>query len=210
MQLFPSLPRAFCWTRFGSEAGEAIEAILARKELERLANDGCFYWGVGNALGPSIRALLALAEKPEVLFSPIRGRPRQIDVEPPAVTRWRHGRDLDGSLFRLPDRVIVTSRSSRSRSHYALICQSSEPLVTGDHGRLSLQTLRNLVSGNAVGSSQVTAVVRRPAETHAGAYVVALRARLVAPYFVRLCVPAHDQSGAHEVEAADGRIALAI
>src|ERR1700728_56037 len=34
------IPDRFCWTRFGTEAGESIEHILNRKEEERLANGG--------------------------------------------------------------------------------------------------------------------------------------------------------------------------
>jgi hypothetical protein len=37
------LPMAFCWTRFGPEAGESFSDILARKNAEREAGDGVFY-----------------------------------------------------------------------------------------------------------------------------------------------------------------------
>ena len=46
------LPDLFCWTKYGTEAGEDIGAILERKESERLASGGTFLWGVGNAIGP--------------------------------------------------------------------------------------------------------------------------------------------------------------
>jgi hypothetical protein len=52
--------------------------------------------------------------------------------------------------------------------------------------------LRNLVSGRSVAASQVTAVVERSdeaSEASGTTYLVRLRARLVAPYFVRLTDP---------------------
>jgi hypothetical protein len=46
------------------------------------------------------------------------------------------------------------------------------------------------VSGNPLGASQVTAVVERLSGRDDGRqYVVALRARLVAPYFIKLLDP---------------------
>ena len=48
------LPRFFCWTRFGTEAGQPIEQILERKEQERIVNNGLFLWGIGNSLTPSM------------------------------------------------------------------------------------------------------------------------------------------------------------
>jgi hypothetical protein len=44
------LPEAFVWTRFGTEAGQTIDRILARKEAERIANGGLFLWGIGNSV----------------------------------------------------------------------------------------------------------------------------------------------------------------
>jgi hypothetical protein len=39
----------FVWTRVGSNAGEEIQSITARKEAEREAGGGEFWWGVGAA-----------------------------------------------------------------------------------------------------------------------------------------------------------------
>src|SRR4051794_11590339 len=103
------IPHSFCWTRFGTEAGEAIDEILARKETERRANHGVFFWGIGTALGPAIRELLRYVVGPEVLFSPMRSRPRQVDVAPKCVVRWRSGEGLNGAPYELPDEAIVTS-----------------------------------------------------------------------------------------------------
>ena len=185
------LPRLFCWTRFGTEAGEPIEAILERKERER-RDSGSFFWGIGNSVGPGIQELLRRTNRPEVLFSPIRSRPRVVDVNPPSLTRWRAGTDLDGKRVVLPEAARVMSGHAR-RAHYALVCHSDEPLRLEDVGRIRFGALRNLVSGNPLGASQVTAVVELMQPSPAdGEYPVALRARLVSPYFVRLDERAAD------------------
>jgi hypothetical protein len=182
----------FCWTRFGTEAGESIADILRRKERERLATDGVFYWGIGTSVAPGIAELVRRCERPEVLFSPMRSRPRAADVRPSAVARWTTGESLWGDVFDLPATVRVTSRHdpARGRGHYALVCRSSRPLDPADHGTVQFECLRNLASGSPLGASQVTAVVERLAGHPSGvAYTVALRAELVAPYFVRLRDP---------------------
>ena len=194
MQISPGitqLPASFCWTRFGPEAGEPIGGILERKERERSSNGGIFYWGIGNALGPGITELLRTSDQPEVLFSAIRSRPRSKDVSPPVTFRWTLAEGLDGRRFGLPSAVVVHSARDAvdsARPHYALVCSSDEPLHLQDLGRLQFASLRNLRTGAMLGASQVTAVVRRLEipPTDGAEYVVALRARLVAPYFVKL------------------------
>lgn len=189
------LPIHFCWSRFGTEAGEAIDQILGRKEAERTENRGTFYWGIGSSVGPGMAELLRRCSEPEVLFSPIKSRPRAEDVTPKLVVRWRSGRALDGANIELPQAVCVTSRAARladDGNHYALACASAEPLRFRDEGRVRFSELRNLRTGSRLGASQVTAIVTRVAEGQLGPeaeYVVAMRARLVAPYFVRLQDP---------------------
>lgn len=187
------LPRSFCWTRFGTEAGETVAAILARKESERLANGGVFYWGVGNSIAPAIAELVRRVKEPEVLFSPIKSRPRRVDIAPGCVVRWTSAEGLSGNSFELPSRAQVTSRWNPTRPatpHYALVCSSAEPLEIADVGRLSFGALRNLRSGASLGASQVTAVVHRAdGSLGGGEYPVEFRAMLVPPYFVRLRGP---------------------
>jgi hypothetical protein len=123
-----ALPTYFCWTRFGTEAGEVINHIFERKEQERTANGGVFFWGIGNAIGPSIRELLRRTAIPEVLFSPMRSKPRLADVKPLAVVRWTAAETLEGEPFQLPEQSLVTSRYDPGKSGYALVCFSSRPL----------------------------------------------------------------------------------
>ncbi len=186
------LPRVFCWTRFGTEAGETIEAILTRKEAERQANNGVFFWGIGNSVAPAIAELVRRVDQPEVLFSPIKSPPRRVDVAPGSVVQWTSAEGLSGGAVEIPAHTRVISRWNPLRpagAHYALVCWSGKPVELADAGRLSLQALRNLRSGAPVGASQVTAVVHRAETGHGGEYAVAFRAALVAPYFVRLREP---------------------
>jgi len=191
--LHKELPLAFCWSRFGTEAGESIDGILERKETERLSNEGVFLWGIGNSVAPGLTELLRVNSKPEVLFSPIRSRPRPGDVSPAVVFQWKAGEGLDGDRYEVPETIRVTSGGScpdaAPRCHYALVCSTEDPLSMSDFGRVTFQELRNLVSGRCLGASQVTAVVKQAKEA-AGKdgtdYIVAMRAALVPPYFVRL------------------------
>jgi hypothetical protein len=190
-----AIPESFCWTRFGSEAGQPANAILDRKERERQANHGTFLWGIGNAVGAAISELVRRSANPEVLFSPIKGKPRECDVVPDSVVVWRLGETLDYQPYSLPKHSLVTSRfvtGSTKSSHYALVCFSSRPIAFGDElPTLAFGSLRNILSGKHLGASQVTAVVTRdmPDRTSTYEYPLAFRARLVAPYFIRLREP---------------------
>lgn len=194
----PSLvPDAFCWSRMGVEAGEALNAIVARKNLERNANDGVFLWGFGNALGDGIRQLIAREAFPEVLFSPIRGSAASADRNPTAVFAWLDYLDASGKAVPLPLASFITSRGEtlgggRKRQHFALFCQSTQPLTLSSGGRINFGELKNLATRRSVGFSQVTAIVSLADDTCAVRnleYDIALRARLVDPYYARLTTP---------------------
>ncbi len=196
MILNMSLPQHFCWTRFGTEAGEGIESIILRKEEERRINGGVFLWGIGNGIGPSMRELLRMEPAPEVIFSPIRSAPRKSDVVPEQVVVWTAARTLSGDKYQLPQGTVVTSRVSgglsRSR-HYALVCSAETPLRINCAGEeLAFGRLRNIITDRSIGASQVTAVVRhasREAGESPANYPVAMRAWLVFPHFVELTDP---------------------
>lgn len=190
------LPRCFCWTRFGTEAGQSVAQILARKEQERIANAGIFFWGIGNALGPSMIELLRRTESPEVIFSPIRSAPRPGDACPSSVVAWTIGETLSGDEYELPQRCLITSRydpeSPRAR-HYALVCRSESPIKpSGQEQRIEFGQLKNLLTGRPVGASQVTAVVRLEPTAKAensNSYEIGFRAELAPPYFIVLQSP---------------------
>jgi hypothetical protein len=189
------IPDQFCWTRFGTEAAQPIEAIFARKEEERRANGGLFFWGIGNAVGPSMRELIRRSGSPEVLFSPIKSAARHEDSAPPAVVAWTSGETLTGEHYQLPATSLVTSRFDPDRprgAHYALVCFSDRPLhLASSDDQIVYSELRNILTGRPVGASQVTSIIQR--ESHSGegsrTYGVAVRARLVAPFLIRLGDP---------------------
>lgn len=193
----PEFPQCFCWTRFGDEAGQSMAEILARKELERRANGGVFLWGIGNAVGPGMRKLLQIVPEPLVVFSPIKGRPRRSDSSPSLVAAWTAAETMRGCPYQLPPGSMVTSRLDPAHSkpsHYALVCYSDKPLAPAASGpRIGFTSLRNITTGNRLGASQVTAVVRVAGDTEVqdGGYQVAWTARLAEPHFIRLRAPVH-------------------
>lgn len=191
------IPDRFCWTKFGSEAGETIEQILARKERERLVNGGVFLWGIGNSVRPGIWELVAKVQAPKILFSPMRSPAKAEDSTPDAVVRWTEATGLDGREWSLPPGSVVTSRattsgSTRKSKHYALVCTAESPLVQLDGGeRLDFSRLRNLATGGKLGFSQVTSVVEFHEECseEGPLYPIGLMAALTYPYFVELAEP---------------------
>lgn len=184
---------AFCWTRFGVEAGQNIAAIFARKELERRNNNGVFLWGIGNSVLPSMPLLLDASHQPKVVFSPIRSRPRDLDVAPGAVAVWTRARTFGNKAWSLPASSLVTSHAGRAVGrHYALVCRSDYPLTPSDDGpAFRMSELTNLRTDRPVGPSQVTAIVRhRPQKSSFGLeYQAAMIIDLVAPYVVALEAP---------------------
>ncbi|MFZ2103688.1 MAG: hypothetical protein WAU86_24315 [Oricola sp.] len=187
------LPGTFVWTRFGTEAGQAIEKILARKEYERQRNGGLFLWGIGNNIAPSLSALLKSGDDPTAIFSPIKSKPRGEDVSPGSVAVWRRATSPNGTSYELPEHSLVTSRyTNGKRKHFALVCGSSKPLSLEPEGpRINIRNLVNARSGAKLGYSQVTAIVTRDSETvdEKDAYDVSLRCQLVFPFVITLYDP---------------------
>jgi len=195
-----SLPKHFCWTRFGTEAGQEVSSILARKERERLATGGLFLWGIGNSVGPAMRHLVRLESVPLAVFSPMRSKPKAIDVAPSRVVRWTRALDMDGHDWSIPEAVTVLSRGSSvelgdKRYHYALVCRSGQPLQGLEIGRVAYNRLVNLLSGARLGASQVTAVVEhlKNVGDAQSVYPIAFTAELAFPYFVKLEDPVELQ-----------------
>src|SRR3989442_609628 len=190
-----SFPESFCWTPFGTEGGQSTEQILARKEQERIANGGLFFWGIGNAIGPSISELVRILDSPEVLFSPIRSSPRRVDVAPAVVAAWSEATTMAGEPYSLSAHSLITSRLdpiTPRNVHYALVCYSDRSLFGAvSEGKIAFGRLRNLLTKRPVGASQVTAVVQydKTANATGAAYDVNFKAVLVPPYFIRLRKP---------------------
>lgn len=184
-----------CWSRMQTEAGQQLEAIVARKELERRAGGGTFFWGVGNPPAVMTRSLSQLGIPVRVVFSIMKTRPKAVDVAPSRTVAWRRYFAADGSERLLPPHALVTSRgdsaSGAKRVHYALMCHSAQPLTIRRGVRFDPTAFRNAGgSGAPVGASQVTALTKRVApDTFATDYEANLTAWLTGSYWVRLSDP---------------------
>jgi len=190
-----------CWSRMHAEAGQALPAIIRRKEFERRAGDGLFFWGVGNAPSVVVSALARLRKPVEVIFSIMKSRPKSADLNPSRTFVWRRYIDQDGGVRPLPPHVLVTSRANSATGpktrHFALMCWSDRPLSI-EYGR-PFDPSAFLNAGGAgapVGASQVTALLRRTSRgTGRTDYEANLRAWLVGGYWVRLADPVELSSG---------------
>ncbi len=194
------IPPIFCWTKMGTEAGQSLDLILRRKELERKSGQGLFAWGIGNSLG--VAATLARQEagsnEVEVLFTPMRSAAKHVDASPTQVLLWLGYHNEDGVETRLPSHMVITSRGSHGRnggrrSHYALLCEGHRDItIPASQGVIDANRAKNFASLNPLGASQVTAVVRYQStcdelpEKH---YPVTFRAKLHGAGFVRLASP---------------------
>jgi hypothetical protein len=178
-----------------AESGQDIQGIIARKELERQAGDGLFFWGIGSAPSRSIKTFAARNEDIDVVFSLMKSRPNVRDVAPANTLVWQTYFDLDDVERPLPPHVLVTSRmeigSGTKRVHYALMCWTDKELRFGDHGAFDPSAYRNIGdAGGPVGSSQVTAlIIRTRPESPVSDYRINFRAKLTGTYWVKLGRP---------------------
>lgn len=191
------IPEFFCWAKVGAESGEGLAAIICRKELERLAGQGTFYWGVGNSVGPAVTELAIDGRHPAVVFSQMRSAPSNQGREPGSLLLWRACLDRRGNVLPLPDHVVITSRApadstTHLRPHYALVCTTDESLSSEAKGVMRFNELINYMTGRPLGYSHVTTLVKRRA---AGAprggpdFPILMVAALQPPYWVQLRDP---------------------
>ena len=121
------LPKAFCWTKMGSESGQSLEILLKRKDLERISNKGIFIWGIGNSLGNTVWKFVNDVKDPIVLFSKIKSNPKRVDVQPSKVFLWKSYIDRHNNIHEIPKYALVLSRANSDKvlkkNHYALICK---------------------------------------------------------------------------------------
>jgi hypothetical protein len=170
---------SFVWTKMGVESGEELAEIVRRKEEERQAGQGIFWWGIGNSLGSAVREhARAQGGSLPVLFSKMLGRAKSADVSPDLVWMWSN----------VPAYAKVISRGAASKAkHYALVCHSAVPLKLEKGGERFDPTQCRTPLGKAPGASQVTALlIGSPSGHTRGAYEVSFRATLVTPWAVKL------------------------
>ncbi len=184
-----------CWSRMQAEAGQALEAIVERKERERQAGAGSFLWGVGNAPAHVTNVLARAGIPVRVVFSIMKSRPKAMDVAPSRTVVWRRYIDAHGIERPLPPHALVTSRgdsaSGAKRAHHALMCRSDEPLAIKRGEAFDPAAFRNAGGiGAPVGFSQVTALLRRIEFNHHDSdYEANLTAWLADSYWIRLTDP---------------------
>lgn len=196
----PTIPRErlhnyVCWTRMQAEAGQPLERIVARKELERRAGNGLFCWGVGNSASTLIPQLAKFGAEVDVHFSVMKSKPRAQDADPTGVFVWRTFFDCNGVETPLPPHLVITSRSHTGsgpkRTHYALMCYSDRQLALGDLGPFDPECYRNAGgNGGAVGNSQVTALlVKKRKSCKDAPYRIGFSAKLIGSLWVKLGQP---------------------
>lgn len=190
------IPGAFVWTKIAADAGQRLDWILKRKELEQQSG-GTFWWGIGESKKEKISLLLARDPCPAVFLSKMRSDAHPRDSHPAAVVLWE-AYEPSGSQVPLPSHVIVTSRGHDRKGnlksrHYALVCKNPAGILRSGGGVLDTATLCNFGDGGKpIGPSQITAVVERAARSCQSAslsYPITARATLVAPHAVRLAAP---------------------
>lgn len=186
----PRFNERICWTRMQAEAGQQLTQIVRRKEFERSAGNGLFFWGVGNPPPRAIAALARASLAVDVLFSVMKSKPKPQDNAPARVLAWRRYLDVDGTVKPLPPHVLVTSRAGARDCHYALICRSDTPLMLKDEGPFDPRAFRNIGGvGGTVGASQVTALLERHAPDRNAHYRISMRATMAFGYWVKLVDP---------------------
>lgn len=214
----PTRPRAaaleeyVCWSRMQTEAGQTLEAIIQRKEIERQAGCGSFLWGVGNA--PAVIAsVLSRAQIPvRAVFSVMKSKPKLVDVAPSRTVAWRRYVDAHGVDRPLPPHALVTSRGDSAggakRIHHALMCRSDAPLELRRGATFDPSAFRNAGgTGAPVGSSQVTALLRRVDDDgDTSDYEANLTVWLADSYWVRLTDPVEIDARRQEILADIRRV----
>ena len=125
-----------CWSRVGSAAGEEPGEIINRKECERRALKGIFFWQVGNKPPVKEIRVLGAAETPvQVVFSALKGKSKTKDKSPKQVFVWQSYYDYCRREIKpLPDGALVTSRGMGCNHSYALVCESEKPLTVWAQG----------------------------------------------------------------------------
>ena len=100
-----------CWSRMQAESGQGLQQIVARKERERHAGKGLFFWGVGNAPSTVTRALAKTETPIPVIFSTMKSRPKKVDTNPSAISVWETYFDCNGIERPLPRHALITSKA---------------------------------------------------------------------------------------------------
>ena len=175
----------FVWSLMGEDAAEPLSHIITRKEAERKAGGGEFWWSIGSTIAKELEEVaISNGGSLPVFFSALGlqgggGSKQQICV-------WNGWRSRDGKRRdHIPGHVLITSDYKPERPHYALVCHSASQVALGNHGYFDPVTCPTL-SGKTRDRRQRTALLTGNAIQPHGPYPIAMRADLVSPWYVRL------------------------
>ena len=177
----------FIWTRMQAYSGLPITEVVKRREAERLAGHGVFWWVIGTSLGSKIYDVAQRGDGSlPVLFSLMPSRPRKADLIPANVYIWTAWNDRGGNIRDLPEHVLGWSREiGPEQKLYALVCRSETPLTISDHGPFTPRRLERPPS-----TRQVTALLEGDLDDYdlyyPGDYHLGFRAKLIEPWLVTL------------------------
>jgi hypothetical protein len=158
----------FVWCRMTNQKCEDLSNILRRKEAERLANDGEFWWTERTSLGDNLDALVS-NRFPSLVFCANPNLPR---VEEGGLL-WTHyqewGDDRDEFTL-IPDPVLSIGPKVSNRDpaqSYSLICRSKGTLPSWPLPAQKFDTreFETHPGGKCLaGSAPLVLVKRRPSE----------------------------------------------
>jgi hypothetical protein len=137
------LPDKFVWTKIQADAGQTVQRILHRKELERQSG-GTFWWGIGESKQRKIRTALAKHTQLAVIFSLMKAKPHKRDSDPDGVLLWECYESPRGTVP-LPAHAVVISRAHdrngvQKTRYYALVCENSAGIPHSGGGTLNGKT----------------------------------------------------------------------
>ena len=193
-QVPPTAP--FVWSEIGPDAGETPEHIIIRKEAERVAGAGEFWWGLGASLGVSVEVMAQRnGGTLPALFSKSKGIETQQNSEVRIWNAWRSVLHPD-QQGRIPGHIIVTSGHDpkKRQTRFALICRSAVELALGTVGFCELDQCRTVRGGrqrvDALRGAQLL-TKREPLISPHGSpsqsvYRIAFKATLVGHCYVQL------------------------
>ena len=141
----------FVCSVIGGDANETLDHIIKRKEAERVAGSGEFWWGLGVPLGAEVedKARQNGGTLP-ALFSESSTSAKHSGQ----VLVWQNWKSVlpPRQGGRIPIHVIVTSghnpNTAKQKPHYALICHSNLNLALGNLGYCDLSPPRCLTAKN--------------------------------------------------------------
>src|SRR5690348_1574758 len=122
----------FVCSVIGQDANEPLQHIIIRKDAERVAGSGEFWWGLSAPLGSDVEAQAQRnGGTLPALFSKSNAAPNaggQVGI----WQEWQSVFDPSQS-GRIPSHIVITSdynpNPKKKRAHYALVCHSNVKLA---------------------------------------------------------------------------------